>query len=104
MGDLTESFENKDTRSQKGGFAPGNYTCKCHVCDKCFMGDKRASQCAPCVYLDDYIPRKDIESLAKSFDRLVDRKIGCDGVLLVSTKRYNETVKLFNEILGNGRK
>lgn len=32
-----------------GGFAPGNYTCKCCICKQEFQGDKRAVQCEPCA-------------------------------------------------------
>jgi rRNA maturation endonuclease Nob1 len=31
-----------------GGFAPGNYFCKCSTCGKQFTGDKRSVQCEPC--------------------------------------------------------
>lgn len=32
-----------------GGFAPGNYTCKCVRCEAAFVGDKRASNCLECA-------------------------------------------------------
>ncbi len=32
-----------------GGFAPGNYTCKCVSCGISFHGDKRAVQCELCA-------------------------------------------------------
>ena len=35
-----------------GGYAPGSYLCHCGSCDKQFMGDKRAFQCAPCAVAD----------------------------------------------------
>jgi hypothetical protein len=31
------------------GWAGGNYTFKCHICNDYFMGDKRASMCYPCA-------------------------------------------------------
>jgi hypothetical protein len=31
------------------GYAPGNYFCKCHICDEQFEGDKRAFHCLPCA-------------------------------------------------------
>lgn len=34
-----------------GGYAPGNYTCKCVTCEKKFVGDKRAVQCESCAIL-----------------------------------------------------
>jgi hypothetical protein len=32
-----------------GGFAPGNYSCKCFQCSKSFRGDKRAVMCLQCA-------------------------------------------------------
>jgi len=32
-----------------GGFAPGNYFCKCVHCGEQFSGDKRAVSCLPCA-------------------------------------------------------
>lgn len=32
-----------------GGYAPGNYDCKCCTCGEQFSGDKRAVQCEPCA-------------------------------------------------------
>lgn len=32
-----------------GGFAPGNYQCRCCICGGGFIGDKRASECEPCA-------------------------------------------------------
>ncbi len=32
-----------------GGFAPGGYICKCHVCEREFIGEKRAHSCLPCA-------------------------------------------------------
>lgn len=32
-----------------GGYAPGNYQCKCGTCGETFHGDKRAVQCEPCA-------------------------------------------------------
>lgn len=32
-----------------GGYAPGNYQCKCRECKQVFIGDKRAFQCEPCA-------------------------------------------------------
>ena len=33
----------------KGGYAPGNYTCKCFDCGAEFIGAKRAGRCAECA-------------------------------------------------------
>lgn len=38
-----------DNKYPIGGYAPGNYTCKCTTCGERFMGDKRAVQCEPCA-------------------------------------------------------
>jgi hypothetical protein len=35
-----------------GGYAPGNYSCKCCVCGAKFIGDKRAVECEPCAMKD----------------------------------------------------
>lgn len=40
----------RDTRPMLGGWAPGNYLRRCHVCKGGFIGDKRAMQCADCAY------------------------------------------------------
>lgn len=34
-----------------GGYAPGNYQCKCCRCGKQFVGDKRAVECEPCALI-----------------------------------------------------
>ena len=39
----------EDKKYPIGGFAPGNYTCKCVSCKENFMGDKRAVQCEDCA-------------------------------------------------------
>lgn len=38
-----------DNKYPIGGFAPGNYQCKCCTCGSEFIGDKRAVQCEPCA-------------------------------------------------------
>lgn len=37
-----------------GGFAPGNYWCKCHYCKERFTGDKRAVACEECMIKEIY--------------------------------------------------
>jgi len=32
-----------------GGYAPGNYLCKCAICGCTFKGDKRSVECEPCA-------------------------------------------------------
>jgi hypothetical protein len=34
------------------GYAPGNYSCRCHTCDKQFVGDKRATTCLECAVIE----------------------------------------------------
>lgn len=56
---LTDNFDNTllgDSKNHNpkikypiGGFAPGNYMCKCITCSDEFFGDKRAVQCEPCA-------------------------------------------------------
>lgn len=40
----------QDQRPQKGGWAPGVYSCQCTRCRTAFLGDKRATHCADCAY------------------------------------------------------
>lgn len=49
----TGLFLDMDERPKKGGWAPGNYLNKCSKCDREFIGDKRAWDCAHCAYDDD---------------------------------------------------
>ena len=39
----------KNKKYPIGGFAPGNYQCKCVSCKEFFIGDKRAVQCEDCA-------------------------------------------------------
>lgn len=32
-----------------GGYADGDYVCRCLNCERHFDGDKRSSQCLPCA-------------------------------------------------------
>lgn len=41
-----------DGRPKRGGYAPGNYSCKCTTCSRIFTGDKLATHCANCEYTD----------------------------------------------------
>jgi hypothetical protein len=40
---------NTETVYPIGGYAPGNYQCRCCTCGKFFKGDKRAVQCELCA-------------------------------------------------------
>jgi len=43
---------NMEKKYPIGGYAPGNYHCKCCICGGQFAGDKRAVQCEPCAVKD----------------------------------------------------
>jgi len=45
----TNSLKNSN-RPPLGGWAAGNYECKCIQCEEHFTGDKRAVQCSDCAY------------------------------------------------------
>ena len=44
-----------DKRSYLEGhsWGPGSYSCKCFKCGKVFVGEKHATECAPCAYGDE---------------------------------------------------
>jgi len=57
-----------------GGFAEGNYSCKCINCGDIFQGNKRAVQCKPCALK---VSAKDKEvKLSSIHSTLVDLKCG----------------------------
>lgn len=39
-----------DSRPAVGGWAPGEYFCRCQYCKLSYAGDKRSWQCADCAY------------------------------------------------------
>jgi hypothetical protein len=43
----------RDLRPRNRGWAPGEHLSKCCLCSELFLGDKRASECAPCAYDDE---------------------------------------------------
>ena len=45
-----------DTRPRRNGWAPGDYLNTCYLCNKQFVGDKRAVSCAPCAYKEPHAP------------------------------------------------
>lgn len=47
MGQIISKEENK--KYPIGGYAPGNYMCKCSICKTQFQGDKKAVQCESCA-------------------------------------------------------
>lgn len=42
-------MEKEKSKYPIGGYAPGNYSCRCTNCKAIFQGDKRAVQCEPCA-------------------------------------------------------
>lgn len=42
----------EDSRPKRRGWAPGNYGNTCLTCEHRFIGDKRATHCAECAYVD----------------------------------------------------
>lgn len=46
----TDTTPREDERPPRRGWAPGKYLCHCHQCERLFVGDKRASECAECAY------------------------------------------------------
>jgi hypothetical protein len=46
---LSGSGEGQERPWPLGGYAPGNYLCRCYECEKEFRGDKRAVQCLECA-------------------------------------------------------
>lgn len=61
-----------DPRPALRGWAPGSYIFRCFHCLKPVIGDKRASECAPCAYrLDEECKR------ALADDRLIAAMCGC---------------------------
>jgi hypothetical protein len=49
-----------------GGFAPGDYMCKCVTCKEQFHGDKRATQCETCAI--EMVRTKIVESEEGGFE------------------------------------
>jgi hypothetical protein len=53
-----------------GGYAPGNYECKCCSCGGGFYGDKRSVECEPCALANrakfEALPPVEQEALIKS--------------------------------------
>jgi len=50
MTNIAQLLEERDMRPQRSAWAPGGYLCRCVICKKEFVGDKRAVCCAPCAY------------------------------------------------------
>lgn len=47
---LRDLFAAEDKREARYGWVPGDYLCKCRICEKEFLGAKHAWNCAPCAY------------------------------------------------------
>lgn len=52
LSDTAPDWPERDTRPKRGLWAPGYYSNKCHSCQRMFIGDKLAAECAPCAYGD----------------------------------------------------
>lgn len=46
---VTAFMDSANTKVIIGGYAPGDYMCRCLICGKEFIGDKRAYECIECV-------------------------------------------------------
>lgn len=62
-----------DNKYPIGGYAPGNYFCKCAVCGNKFRGDKRAVECEPCAVsskekFDKLSPEQQYEVMRKNIE------------------------------------
>ena len=68
-------MEFKEVTLSGFGYAPGGYTCKCHTCEKQFIGDKLARTCKSCA----------IEMMANS--RMC---VDCDEVDVVNRLRCDK--------------
>lgn len=60
-----------ERRPVVGGYAPGNYQCRCATCGEMFIGDKRANQCLPCVGEITMEMRAEIERLRKALGTMI---------------------------------
>ena len=79
-----------------GGYAPGNYMCKCVTCKEKFIGDKRAVQCEPCaIEMTKEEPKQkwDIDTC-----RYFDMEVGCEREKCICKNIPNEEPKLTNTI------
>ena len=56
---------------QIGSYAPGNYMCRCHSCDRLFTGDKRALTCFDCAK-EQAATARTLELVAEWFDDLAE--------------------------------
>jgi hypothetical protein len=71
LGELYKLFNPSGAAAQTekkypiGGYAPGNYSCKCATCGNEFRGDKRAVQCEPCAIEMTSIPYTVLHEIAK---------------------------------------
>ena len=54
-----------------GGYAPGNYLCKCLDCGEQFQGDKRAYQCLPCAAWAEHDRRAEARQAPTDYSNLL---------------------------------
>lgn len=66
-----------------GGYAPGNYQCKCCSCGGGFLGDKRSVECEPCAITNrakfDAFSPEEQETLIKSNIEIWNKMINESG-------------------------
>lgn len=65
-----KEFDNKTNEYPIGGYAPGEYACKCVTCKEIFKGDKRAVQCKDCAVNEREESKTNLEKL--QFPELVE--------------------------------
>lgn len=75
-----EMYSVRDQRPQRFGWAPGGYICHCHSCGKRFVGDKRASMCAPCSYNDEGLA-EGLKEAAADFQEHTELIAACTALL-----------------------
>jgi hypothetical protein len=75
-----------------GGFAPGNYTCKCVSCKENFTGDKRAVQCEDCAEKENEVNlKKELKDLKNKYNSWLK---DLENVKLTKTINQEEVIKL----------
>jgi Zn-finger protein len=92
-----------------GGYAPGNYLCKCKICGVEFIGDKRSWQCEDCaiIELKKRPQKKDIIKALQTELKWAEERFGniCRRGVNISVYHYydgqidllNKLIRLFEE-------
>lgn len=71
-----------------GGYAPGNYECKCCICGNMFTGDKRAVQCEPCLVSD----KKKFDALSPAHQELLVKRHAAMANIMLTYKGSGEQI------------